>query len=200
MQEERQPPARRRPPRQAALPSTFGILLFVGLFAAAIVAMGWANSTKRQRQADARQEAEQQAEFDPFAEMHEKAGTKPLSSSDTPDGSGQAGGGSKSESAWGGATGPEDDPVWQAALELGRKADGLLAEAKKANLSGDRDTFKAKGNAAKDAYDQALVDTYELEESLVAEHGDTSRVASSVRRKREAWTDNLVALRKTVPR
>ena len=200
MQDPQQDGPRRRPQRQAQLPSTLGILLFVGLLAAAIAAMGAAASAKKERKEAQKREAAAEPAFDPFAKMHAERGTTPISSSDTPEGVAKAKSTPNTGSRVSAPTGLEDDDVWQAALTLGRKGDDLLAAAKAANLADDRATFLVKANAAKDAYDQALVDSASFEEALNAAHGPNSRATSSVRRMREKWLDNLVALRKTAPR
>ncbi|MEM7305246.1 MAG: hypothetical protein AAF682_01185 [Planctomycetota bacterium] len=92
----------------------------------------------------------------------------------------------------------KDEDVWVKASEAAERGMTLAQEASKAKLDGDRDVFKEKGKAAKKAFEEALDATADWEETMGKKHGYDSAEVNSVIKARNAWRQQLVALKKTV--
>ena len=159
----------------------FGLLLVV-------LVAGWAAvGIRRAREAEAAEaqaaEAERRARAasvreDPFGE-----GTRVATGDEDPFGNA--------------AASEVDEAVWAPAEQVAARAEAMYAKAVAAKQEGDRALLVQQGRAALELFQEALADTLELEEALIARYGERHAETRKVVLARDAWFDRVLWLKKS---
>jgi len=181
----------RRPARTPAF-SAGPVVGFVVLLGAAIGIAGWANKAKTEA-AQPETPAESRKAYVPFADVPSEAPPQ-----------GSSGGAARpARGLFEDLAGDDElagEQAWREAQLVAEEATELLRAASRAKEEGDFGTYQDKAKAARDKYSEALEDTSEWYEALVARLGESSGIVSRVRRERSDWTKTLVALHKMTGR
>lgn len=166
---------RRRPPAKKQNGATAGLLF--ALAVVAIGAAGWLNRAKLTGSSSASTEGGAGAKpvESPFASIPEEL--PPV----------RGGGGSAKAMTSRAPTSLLQDPVWTAALEASKGAYLLAQEAEEAQRAKDNSKYLKKAVAAREAFDQVIIDTAVWEEELVQQYGDNDQVVSQIMRERQRW-------------
>lgn len=92
------------------------------------------------------------------------------------------------------------DPRWAEALEEGRGAEELMAQAGAARQRSDESAFREHGKQAREAFDRAFGSTAELELELLELHGEADPRVRRMMSVRAGWQEQLLVLRHSVGR
>jgi hypothetical protein len=182
-------PVSRRPPRKTMGTDLTPLYLFVVLIGGGIAAAGWLFGRKQEiKETEARAAAEAQ-DVDPFAHIPDEVPPGLLRAA-----------GDWPEIPKAVLTGIEAEPAWIEAQELADKAWTYAAEAKQAEAEDKGRTASEKSEAARVAFERALLITAEWELVLLDKHGERDPVVRRIVRTRKEWTETFELLSETSDR
>lgn len=173
-------PARRRP-RSSAAPAA------IALFVVAVVGIGIAGWTQRDREKQAPEDPADPVVANPFDDL--PAETPPQRNGERPAVRRDA----ETHLA------PEGllaNPVWGAAVALAQDGYALSDQAESARRAGDDETYAEKALEAREILDQAIEETAEWEAQIQEEFGDGDALVREVVRERSRWFDLVQRYRK----
>jgi hypothetical protein len=90
--------------------------------------------------------------------------------------------------------------TWNSAKQLATEGEALFQEALAAKGNGETSLLNQRGAASQSKFDAALEMTALLEESLIAERGESDATVRALKRTRTQWFDRLRWLHKSIGR
>jgi len=90
------------------------------------------------------------------------------------------------------------EPLWVAAQAIAAEGLVLYDEAMKAKAKGDQSLANEKGKAAREKLDEAITNTADWEESILAQYNAYDAKVSAIKNMRTDWFNKLRYLNKSV--
>lgn len=90
------------------------------------------------------------------------------------------------------------EPLWVAAQALASEGLALYEEAMTAKAKGDQTLANEKGKAARDKLDEAITNTADWEESILAQYNAYDSKVTAIKNRRTDWFNKLRFLNKSV--